>query len=63
MAFALTETIGLAAALFPRPWLMLFGHDAAMLETGAHYLRVVGPLYGFFGVGLVLYLPRRARAG
>ncbi len=26
-----------------------------MLETGAHYLRVVGPLYGFFGVGLVLY--------
>lgn len=55
LAFALTETIGLAAALFPRPWLLLFGSDAAMLETGAHYLRVVGPLYGFFGVGLVLY--------
>ncbi|OAK64001.1 MATE family efflux transporter [Variovorax paradoxus] len=55
LAFALTETIGLAAALFPRPWLLLFGNDPAMLETGAHYLRVVGPLYGFFGVGLVLY--------
>ncbi|MCY1522153.1 MATE efflux family protein [compost metagenome] len=55
LAFGMAELIGLAAALFPRPWLMLFGHDPVMLETGAHYLRVVGPLYGFFGVGLVLY--------
>jgi len=55
IAFALTESIGLAAALFPRPWLLLFGSDPAMLDTGAHYLRLVGPLYGFFGVGLVLY--------
>lgn len=55
LAFALTEAIGLAAALFPRPWLALFGSDPAMLDTGAHYLQVVGPLYGFFGVGLVLY--------
>lgn len=55
LAFGMAEVIGLAAALFPRPWLMLFGHDPVMLETGAHYLRVVGPLYGFFGVGLVLY--------
>ena len=47
--------IGLAAALFPRPWLMLFGSDPAMLEAGTQYLRAVGPLYGFFGVGLVLY--------
>ena len=55
LAFALTETIGLAAALFPRPWLLLFGSDPAMLEAGTQYLHVVGPLYGFFGVGLVLY--------
>lgn len=55
MAFALTESIGLAAALFPRAWLSLFGADPAMLETGTVYLRAVGPLYGFFGVGLVLY--------
>jgi putative MATE family efflux protein len=55
MAFALTEAIGVAAALFPRQWLLLFGHDPAMLEAGTHYLRAVGPLYGFFGVGLVLY--------
>ena len=55
MAFTLTESIGLTAALFPRAWLSLFGSDPAMLETGALYLRAVGPLYGFFGVGLVLY--------
>ncbi len=55
LAFTLTEAIGLAAAFFPRPWLRLFGNDPAMLETGAQYLQAVGPFYGFFGVGLVLY--------
>jgi len=55
LAFTLTEIIGVAAALFPRPWLRLFGSDPAMLETGTRYLQAVGPLYGFFGVGLVLY--------
>jgi len=55
MAFVLTEIIGIAAALFPLQWLGLFGSDPAMLETGAQYLRAAGPLYGFFGVGLVLY--------
>jgi len=55
IAFTLTEAIGLMAALFPRQWLLLFGHDPAMLEAGTQYLRTVGPLYGFFGLGLVLY--------
>lgn len=55
VAFALTETVGLTAALFPTAWLTLFGHDPAMLETGALYLRWVGPAYGFFGLGLCLY--------
>ena len=48
-------SIGLAAAAFPHAWLSLFGADPAMLEAGTLYLRTVGPLYGFFGVGLVLY--------
>jgi len=26
-----------------------------MLEAGAAYLRIVGPTYGFFGLGLCLY--------
>ncbi|MNP09135.1 multidrug efflux protein [compost metagenome] len=55
ITFAITETIGLAAAIFPRPWLMLFGNEPAMLEAGTQYLQVVGPLYGFFGLGQVLH--------
>jgi putative MATE family efflux protein len=55
LAFAMTETIGIAAAIFPRAWLSLFGTDQVMLDTGSAYLRVVGPFYGFFGFGLALY--------
>ena len=55
IGFGLTEAIGIAAALFPIPWLSLFGTDPAMLATGSLYLRCVGPFYGFFGLGLVLY--------
>jgi putative MATE family efflux protein len=55
LAFAMTEAIGLLAALFPHAWLSLFNTDPAVLEAGSRYLRVVGPTYGFFGLGLVLY--------
>ena len=55
MAAVVTETIGLAAALFPGAWLGLFSHDADVLAAGAAYLRIVGPAYGFFGLGLALY--------
>jgi putative MATE family efflux protein len=55
VAFALTESIGLLAAIWPEAWLGLFGHDPRMLEAGVGYLRVVGPTYGFFGLGLSLY--------
>ncbi len=55
LAFALTEAVGLAAAIWPHAWLGLFGHDPRMLESGAAYLRSVGPAYGFFGLGLSLY--------
>jgi putative MATE family efflux protein len=55
IAAALTEAIGLVAALFPRQWLSLFDQDPAMIEAGSLYLRTVGPFYGFFGLGLLLY--------
>lgn len=55
IAFVLTEAVGIAAALFPVAWLSLFGTDPNMLATGAEYLRLVGPTYGFFGLGLSLY--------
>ncbi len=55
LAFVLTETIGIAAAIWPRAWRGLFGPDPSMLATGTAYLRAVGPVYGFFGLGLSLY--------
>ncbi len=55
IAFALTEAIGVAAALWPAAWLGLFSNDPGMLATGAKYLRIVGPTFGFFGLGLALY--------
>jgi putative MATE family efflux protein len=55
LCFAMAEAIGLWAAAFPHTWLRLFSDDPAMLESGTMYLRSVGPFYGFFGLGLVLY--------
>ncbi len=55
LCFGMTEAIGLWAAFFPHAWLTLFSTDPAMLEAGTLYLRNVGPVYGFFGLGLVLY--------
>ena len=55
MAFAITEAIGLAAAIWPAAWLRLFGDDPAMLAAGAAYLHVVGPFYGLYGLGFALY--------
>src|SRR5499425_524084 len=48
-------TFALAAAFFPHAWLGLFTDEPAVLAAGATYLRVVGPTYGFFGLGLALY--------
>ncbi len=55
LAFVMTEVIGLLAAAFPHAWLSLFDTDPSMLQAGTLYLHTVGPLYGFFGLGLVLY--------
>jgi putative MATE family efflux protein len=55
IAGILTEAIGLAGAFFPNAWLRLFSDDATLNRIGAEYLHIVGPFYGFFGVGLVLY--------
>jgi Na+-driven multidrug efflux pump len=55
IAFALAEAVGVAAALWPAAWLGLFSGNPGMLASGAQYLRIVGPTYGFFGLGLALY--------
>ncbi len=55
VAAGLAEFVGLTAAAFPHGWLSLFDNDPAMLEAGSAYLRIVGPFYGLFGLGLALY--------
>jgi putative MATE family efflux protein len=62
IAFALTEAIGVAAAVWPGAWLGLFGNHPQMLAAGADYLRWVGPTYGFFGLGLSLYFASQGAA-
>jgi Na+-driven multidrug efflux pump len=55
LAFAITEAIGVIAALWPHAWIALFSADPRVIETGTSYLRIVGPSYGFFGLALALY--------
>jgi putative MATE family efflux protein len=55
IAFAVTESIGLAAAIFPEAWLNLFTHEPTAVEVGSAYLRRVGPTFGFFGLGVGMY--------
>jgi putative MATE family efflux protein len=54
-AFLLTEVIGISAAIWPSAWLSLFGSAPDMIEAGSAYLRIVGPFYGFYGLGFALY--------
>jgi putative MATE family efflux protein len=55
VAFAVTESIGLCAAIFPEGWLRLFTDDATAVAAGSDYLRIVGPAFGFFGLGIGMY--------
>ncbi|MGH7313954.1 MAG: MATE family efflux transporter, partial [Candidatus Rokuibacteriota bacterium] len=55
LAAGVTGSIGLVAAIFPGAWLGLFSTDPDVLAAGTRYLTIVGPVYGFFGVGLALY--------
>lgn len=55
LAFLITEAVGIAAALYPQAWLSLFSSEPEMIAVGSAYLRVVGPAYGFFGLGMALY--------
>jgi hypothetical protein len=50
-----TEAIGLAAATWPAAWIGSFSADPAVLAIGTTYLRIVGPFFGFFGMGYALY--------
>jgi putative MATE family efflux protein len=55
VAAVVTGSVGLVAALAPDAWLGLFTTDPAVLAVGETYLRIVGPTFGLFGLGLALY--------
>src|SRR5712671_1538900 len=48
-------TIGLIVALQPNLWIGLFSADAEVARFGALYLKIVGPAYVCFGLGLGLF--------
>ena len=52
---AVCAAIGLIAALFPGLWMGLFTGDDEIVRAGASYLQIVGPIYGFYGLGMALY--------
>ena len=55
LAAGVCLSIGLTVAIVPDAWVTLFSDDPAVREAGASYLRIVGPCYPFFGLGMALY--------
>jgi putative MATE family efflux protein len=47
--------VGVFFALFPRLWMGLFTEDAEIVRIGVSYLRIVGPIYALYGLGMALY--------
>jgi len=54
-AASISFAIGVAVAVFPLAWVGLFSSDAAVLDSGARYLRTVGPFYALLATGIALY--------
>jgi putative MATE family efflux protein len=55
LAAAICLVIGVAVAIFPGAWVGLFSTDAAVLDSGARYLRTVAPFYALLAAGIALY--------
>lgn len=54
-AAVLTGVVGVVLALAPGLWLDFFTDDPDTWASGAAYLRIVGPVFAFQGLGLSLY--------
>jgi Na+-driven multidrug efflux pump len=52
---AACATIGLIVALLPHLWMGLFTGEPEIIRLGTSYLRIVGPIYGLYGLGMGLY--------
>jgi MATE family, multidrug efflux pump len=47
--------IGLIVAVVPGLWMGLFSDNDEIIRFGTEYLRIVGPIYGFYGLGMALF--------
>lgn len=47
--------IGAFFATFPQLWMGLFSADDEIVRVGSSYLRIAGPMYAFYGLGMALY--------
>jgi Na+-driven multidrug efflux pump len=54
-AASTSPSIGLIVAFQPSVWIGLFSDDAEVARLGSLYLRIVGPTYLLFGLGLGLF--------
>jgi Na+-driven multidrug efflux pump len=57
------ESVGLAAATWPGVWIRAFSTDASGIAVGSDYLRTVGPMFGFFGIGYAMYCVGQGTGG
>lgn len=52
---AVVGLMGIVVAIWPALWLSHFTADQNAYAVGVEYLRIVGPFYGMFGLGMALY--------
>ena len=48
-------SIGTFFALFPGTWMGLFSDEEEIIRAGSSYLRITGPIYALYGLGMALY--------
>ena len=57
------ETVGLVGAARPDVWIGAFSTDPSVVAAGSDYLRTVGPIFGFFGIGYAMYCVGQGTGG
>lgn len=55
LAAGILAALGVIVVIWPSAWADVFTQDAQVLAYAYAYLRTVGPVFGLFGMGLVLY--------
>jgi Na+-driven multidrug efflux pump len=55
LAFVVAGACGAAVALFPETFARTFTEDPEVVAIAAQALRVIGPAYGAFGLGMAMY--------